>query len=109
MKWKWFLLAIAFFYTTAAWAGEALSPYTGQETREIKALSRDEINGYQARYLFLFFVDISTAVVNSCRLAVTCSSSQSVRNHVATSETLLIRVFLNLLDINLFWHMRCSS
>jgi hypothetical protein len=46
MRWKWFLLAAAFFYTTAAWAGEALSPYTGQEKREIKALSKKEIDGY---------------------------------------------------------------
>jgi hypothetical protein len=46
MRWKWFLLATAFFCTTAAWAGEALSPYTGQEKREIKALSKKEIDGY---------------------------------------------------------------
>jgi Spy/CpxP family protein refolding chaperone len=46
MRWKWFLLAAAFFYTTAAEAGEALSHYTGQEKREIKALSKEEIDGY---------------------------------------------------------------
>jgi hypothetical protein len=46
MRWKWFLLAIAFFCTTAAWGGEALSPYTGQEKREMKALSKAEIDGY---------------------------------------------------------------
>jgi hypothetical protein len=46
MRWKWSLLAIALFHTTAAWAGEALSPYTGQERREIKALSKEEIDGY---------------------------------------------------------------
>ena len=46
MKWKWPLVAIVFFYTTAAWAGEALSPYTGQEKREIKALAKQEIDGY---------------------------------------------------------------
>ena len=46
MRWKWFLLAIAFFCTTAAWGGEALSPYTGQEKREIKSLSKAEIDGY---------------------------------------------------------------
>jgi hypothetical protein len=46
MWWKWFLLITAFFYTTAAWAGEALSPYTGQERREIKALSNEEIDRY---------------------------------------------------------------
>ena len=46
MRWKWFLLAAAFFYATAAWAGEALSPYTELEKREIKALSKEEIGGY---------------------------------------------------------------
>jgi hypothetical protein len=46
MRWKWFLLALVFFYTTAAWAGEALSPYTGQEKREIKALSKEDVSGY---------------------------------------------------------------
>jgi len=46
MGWKWFLLTTVFFYTTAAWAGEALSPYTGQERHEIKALSREEVDGY---------------------------------------------------------------
>src|SRR5207249_6711473 len=46
MRWKWFLVATICLYTPAGWAGEALSPYSGQETREIKALSRDEINGY---------------------------------------------------------------
>jgi len=46
MRWKWFLLTITFFCATAAWAGEALSPYTGQERREIKALSKEEIDSY---------------------------------------------------------------
>jgi hypothetical protein len=46
MKRVWLLVAIVFFYTSAALAGEALSPYTGQEKREIKALSREEVNGY---------------------------------------------------------------
>jgi hypothetical protein len=46
MRWKWFLLAAAFCCTTAARAGEVLSPYTGQEKREIKALSKKEIDGY---------------------------------------------------------------
>lgn len=46
MRWKWFLLATAFFCAPAAWAAEALSPYTGQEKREIKALSKEEIDGY---------------------------------------------------------------
>ena len=46
MRWKWFLLTTAFFYTTAAWAGEPLSPYAGQERREIKALSKEEVDRY---------------------------------------------------------------
>jgi hypothetical protein len=46
MKWKWFLAATLFFCTTVTWAAETSSPYSGQETREIKALSRDEISGY---------------------------------------------------------------
>lgn len=46
MRWKWFLLTTVFFYTTAARAGEALSPYTGQERREIKALSKEEVDAY---------------------------------------------------------------
>lgn len=46
MRWKWFLLATAFFYAPAARAAEALSPYTGQERREIKSLSKEEIAGY---------------------------------------------------------------
>ena len=46
MRWKWFLLTVAFFCTTAAAAGEALAPYTGQESRDIKALSKEEVNGY---------------------------------------------------------------
>ena len=46
MRYKWFLVATICLYTPAAWAGEALSPYSGQETREIKAVSKDEITGY---------------------------------------------------------------
>src|SRR5438445_11506302 len=46
MRCKWFLVATICLYTPAAWAGEALSPYSGQETREIKAVSKDEITGY---------------------------------------------------------------
>jgi hypothetical protein len=43
---KWFLTAALFFYATVTWAADTSSPYAGQETREIKALSRDEITGY---------------------------------------------------------------
>jgi hypothetical protein len=46
MKWIWVLLATGFFYPTNAVAAEALSPYVGQEKREIKALSKNEIDSY---------------------------------------------------------------
>jgi Spy/CpxP family protein refolding chaperone len=46
MRLKRVLVGTVFFYTSAAWAGEVLSPYTGQEKREIKALSKEEIDGY---------------------------------------------------------------
>jgi hypothetical protein len=46
MRWKWFLLQTVFLYTTVAWAGETLSPYAGQEKREIKALSKKEVDAY---------------------------------------------------------------
>jgi len=46
MRWKWLLVATVFSYATTAWAAEALSPYTGQERREIKALSKEEVDGY---------------------------------------------------------------
>jgi hypothetical protein len=49
MKWKWFLIATLFIGTAVGSAAEISSPYAGQETREIKALSRDEINGYLIR------------------------------------------------------------
>jgi hypothetical protein len=40
------LLVILFFWPAVAWTAETSSPYVGEETREIKALSRDEISGY---------------------------------------------------------------
>jgi|SRR4029077_354070 hypothetical protein len=46
MKWTWFLTATFFFCATVTWAADTSSPYSGQETREIKALSRDEIIAY---------------------------------------------------------------
>ena len=46
MKWKSFLVAILFLCTSAASAAETSSPYIGQETREIKALSSEEVNSY---------------------------------------------------------------
>jgi len=41
-----FLALILFFCATATSGAQTSSPYAGQETREIKALSLDEINGY---------------------------------------------------------------
>ena len=46
MKWNWFLTATLFLCTSVALAAETSSPYVGQETREIKALSPEEINSY---------------------------------------------------------------
>jgi hypothetical protein len=46
MKSKWVLIVTLFICTAVASAAEISSPYAGEETREIKALSRDEINGY---------------------------------------------------------------
>jgi Spy/CpxP family protein refolding chaperone len=46
MNWKWFVAAPLFFCAAVASAAETSSPYLGQENREIKALSREEINGY---------------------------------------------------------------
>jgi len=46
MRWNWFLLTTAFLYASVASAGEALSPYAGHEKREIKALSKKEVDGY---------------------------------------------------------------
>jgi len=45
MRWKWLLVAIFLSLHYSAWAGEA-SPYVGQERREIKALSKEEVGGY---------------------------------------------------------------
>lgn len=44
-----------------------------------------------------------------CRAAVNRSSSQSFRNQSATYETLLIRTFLDVPDIDLIWHIGCCS
>jgi Spy/CpxP family protein refolding chaperone len=47
MKWKWlfttFVLSIIPF---PGWGSENVSPYAGQEQREIKTLSEEEIQGY---------------------------------------------------------------
>jgi hypothetical protein len=46
MRWKWLLVATFFFYTTIAWGAETSSPYAGQERREIKTLSKEEVDAY---------------------------------------------------------------
>ena len=46
MKWKLFLMVTLFFCAEVATAAETSSPYVGQETREIKALSPEEINSF---------------------------------------------------------------
>jgi hypothetical protein len=46
MNAKLLLLVTLFFWPAGAWTAETSSPYAGQETREIKALSREEISGY---------------------------------------------------------------
>jgi hypothetical protein len=47
MKWKWlFTTVLLSLIPFACWGSEDLSPYAGQEQREIKALSEEEIQGY---------------------------------------------------------------
>ena len=46
MKWIWVLTATLSLCATVTWAADTVSPYSGQETREIKALSQDEITAY---------------------------------------------------------------
>jgi Spy/CpxP family protein refolding chaperone len=48
MDWKSVFVAVTIFSSAIAWSGERPSPYVGQETREIKALSAEEILGYLA-------------------------------------------------------------
>jgi Spy/CpxP family protein refolding chaperone len=45
MQWTWLYMGILLGYVPLCWSAEP-SPYTGQEQREIKALSAEEIQGY---------------------------------------------------------------
>ena len=46
MQRTWLCMVIVLWYASFCWSAEPLSPYTGQEKREIKALSAEEIQGY---------------------------------------------------------------
>jgi Spy/CpxP family protein refolding chaperone len=48
MYWKSVFMTATMFCSAIAWSGERPAPYVGQETREIKALSAEEIRGYLA-------------------------------------------------------------
>jgi Spy/CpxP family protein refolding chaperone len=46
MQWKWLCTVIILGCAPLCWSAESLSPYAGQEEREIKALSGEEVQGY---------------------------------------------------------------
>jgi Spy/CpxP family protein refolding chaperone len=46
MQWKWLWMVIVLWCAPLCWSAEPASPYAGQEHREIKALSVEEIQGY---------------------------------------------------------------
>ena len=46
MQWKWLFMVIVLWCTPLRLSAEPASPYAGQEKREIKALSEEEIQGY---------------------------------------------------------------
>jgi Spy/CpxP family protein refolding chaperone len=46
MQWKWLFMVIVLGCAPFCWSAEPASPYVGQEKREIKALSAEEIQGY---------------------------------------------------------------
>ena len=60
---------------------------------------------------FLRDVNWASLVLGKVNIAtlVEKSSSQLVRNQTATYETLVIDTFLDVPDLNLLWHMRCST
>jgi hypothetical protein len=60
---------------------------------------------------FLRDVNWASLVLGKVNIAtlVEKSSSQLVRNQAATYETLVIGTFLDVPDLNLLWHMRCST
>jgi len=48
MWWKSLFAMLMILGSTIAWSGEHSSPYAGQERREIKSLSAEEVRGYLA-------------------------------------------------------------
>jgi Spy/CpxP family protein refolding chaperone len=46
MQWIWLCMSIVLGCAALCWSAEPSAPYTGQEQREIKALSAEEIQGY---------------------------------------------------------------
>src|SRR5215831_17878245 len=46
MQWTWLSMGIILGCASLCWSAEPASPYAGQEQREIKALSAEEIQGY---------------------------------------------------------------
>jgi len=46
MQWTWLYVIIVLGCAPLCWSAESLSPYMGQEKREIKALSAEESQGY---------------------------------------------------------------
>lgn len=48
MRWHWWSMVLVLGCAPPGWAAEPGSPYAGQEKREIKALSDEEIQGYLA-------------------------------------------------------------
>jgi len=46
MQWEWLFMGIMLGCAPPCWSAEPSSPYVGQEKREIKALSEEEIQGY---------------------------------------------------------------
>jgi Spy/CpxP family protein refolding chaperone len=46
MQWTWLCMVVVLGCAPLGWSAEPASPYAGQEQREIKALSAEEIQGY---------------------------------------------------------------
>ena len=46
MQWRWIFPVVALAWVPLSWSAEVESRYAGQEKREIKALSEQEVQGY---------------------------------------------------------------
>jgi Spy/CpxP family protein refolding chaperone len=46
MQWTWLCMVVVLGCVPLCWSAEPASPYAGQEQREIKALSAEEVQGY---------------------------------------------------------------